>query len=101
MTETEIKSTLSMMKGAICKVREKGNEVDSVRMGAKLFREMLSYMYNNNLPLHYVDNTSVHTIMGIPIEIDHVNPWVLKVMTAVDVPVMKESEVSGNNEKSI
>lgn len=96
MRDKEVAMTLSMLKGAICEVREKGENVDSIRMGLKLFEAILSHMYNNNFPFHYVDNTSVHTIMGIPVEINYVNPWTLKVLTAVEVPVMRESEVSGN-----
>ena len=95
MTDAEIKSTLSMLKGAIDNVRVRGQNVDSIRMGYELSNAIVAY--NIGLLLFYPQNPGVmRTIYGYPVEIDKMNPWVLKVMTAVEVPVFRESEVSGN-----
>ena len=95
MTDTEIKSTLSMLKGAIDSVKVRGQSVDSIRMGYELCDAIVAY--NISLLLFCQPHCGeLRTIYGIPVEIDYKNPWVLKVLTAVDVPVMRESEVSGN-----
>ena len=95
MTDKEVAMTLSLLKGAICGVREKGENVDSIRIGMDLCNAITAY--NIDLVLHYRKSYgSLRTIYGYPVEIDKMNPWVLKVMTAVEVPVLRESEVSGN-----
>lgn len=94
MTNAEIEMTLSMLKGAVWEVRNSGKEVDSVRIGSRLCNEIIAY--NEGMMNMFHGNLMLRTIYGIPVKIDYGNPWVLKVLTAVDVPVMRESEVSGN-----
>lgn len=94
MTDTEIKSTLSMLKDAIYSVEAKGQRVDSIRMGATLCDTIVAY--TTDLLVYYQNIAELRTMFGLPVKIDYENPWVLKVLTAVDVPVMRESEVSGN-----
>lgn len=92
MTEAEIKSTLSMLKGAIDSVRVRGQIVDNIRMGYELADAIVAY--NISLLVFYpVDCGVMRTIFGHPVEIDKMNPWILKVMTAVEVPVFRGSEV--------
>ena len=94
MTDKEVAMTLSMLKGAVWEVRNSGKEVYSVRIGLKLCDAIIAY--NKDLTYMYKGDLTLRTIMDIPVEFDYRNPWTLKVLTAVDVPVMRESEVSGN-----
>ncbi len=95
MTDKEVAMTLSLLKGAMCGVREKGENIDSIRMGRSLYDAIVAY--NIGLVLHYRKSCgALRTIYGVQVKVDYDNPWVLKVLTAVEVPVMRESEVSGN-----
>jgi len=94
MTEAEIKSTLSMLRGAIYSVEAKGQSVDSIRMGVTLSDTIVAY--TTDLLINHQDIGKLRTMFGLPVKIDYENPWTLKVLTAVEVPVMRESEVSGN-----
>jgi len=94
MTDKEVAMTLSLLKGAIFGVREKGENIDSIRIGISLYDAIVAY--NISLILHYRKSCgALRTIYGVPVKVDYENPWVLKVMTAVDVPVLRESEGSG------
>ena len=94
MTNAEIEMTLSMLKGAVWEVRNSGKEVDSVRIGCRLCDAIVAY--NEGMVNVFQGNLVLRNIFGVPVKVDYVNQWVLKVLTAVDVPVMRESEVSGN-----
>ena len=94
MTDKEISMTLSMLKGAIYSVEGKGQSVDSIRMGVTLCDTIVAY--TTDLLINHQDIGKLRTMFGLPVKIDYENPWTLKVLTAVDVPVMRESEVSGN-----
>jgi hypothetical protein len=92
MTNAEVEMTLSMLKGAVWEVRNNGKEVDSVRIGCRLCDAIIAY--NESMMNMFRGGLMLREIMGIPVRTDYVNPWVLKVLTAVDVPVMRESEVA-------
>lgn len=94
MTDAEIKSTLYMLKGAINGVEVRGQSVDSIRMGVTLCDTIVAY--TTGLLINHQNIGELRTMFGVPVKIDYVNPWILKVLTAVEVPVMRESEVSGN-----
>lgn len=95
MKDKEVEMTLSMLKNAINSVEAKNQTIDSIRVGYILSESIVSYTISR---LSYCQpyNGDLKTIYGIPIRVDYNNPWVLKVLTAVDVPVMRESEVSEN-----
>ena len=94
MTDKEVEMTLSMLKGAVYSAREKGNSVDSIRMGLELCDAIVSY--NADWVYNYKGSQTLKKIMGIPVEYDYKNPYALHLVTLTSVPVFRESEVSGN-----
>lgn len=94
MTDKEVAMTLSMLRGAIYSVEANGQSVDSIRMGVTLCDTIVAY--TTSLLVNNQNIGELRTMFGLPVKIDYENPWTLKVLTAVDVPVIRESEVSGN-----
>lgn len=100
MTGEEVGMTLDALRGAIHSARIKGQSIDRVCIGYSLKEELVNHIFNQT-GWERMPGSALYSIMGYPAEIDKANPWSLKVLTAIDVPVFRCRERGMNREKTI